>query len=477
MVAVINRKFQVNTFTQGNQGDPAVAIAPDGSFVVVWTSSQQDGGASGIFDVFGQRFNADGTPVGPEFQVNVTTEGNQRNSDVAMDAQGNFAVVWEGDGVGDRNGVFGRRFDGEGNVLGASPGAVGADIAGDVVEDVVEETIEGVLGGILGGRAPRLPRNPTPDPVSGAGDIATTIQGEFRVNNTLESPQDEPAIAMDSLGNFVVTWQSGSGNPDILARTFNASGNPLSSEFRVHAENPETQKDPAVAMNEQGDILFAWASMGQEANTTQDSYGVFARRYTMEGPVGQEFQVNETTANAQVNPQVFIDQQGNSSLVWEYVGSPNFFTSYLPAQGLPSSEFRVETVGVAHRAAADGYGNTVVTTVTGSQVEAHQIQIPEQTILQNTTIFERTAKVGGADVALNASGDGVIVWVIEDQDGSGNGVFAQQFTTADQAVGQTVLEPATQIDLAAVPQIEGTVPVIIGLCSIIGLLCWRRKSD
>jgi hypothetical protein len=472
MFTTIGSMFQVNTFTQGNQGDPAVAIAPDGSFVVVWTSEGQNGGR--IRDVFGQRFNADGTPAGPEFQVNVTTDGHQRNSDVAMDAQGNFAVVWEGAGVGDGDGTFARRFDREGNVLGVSPAAAGADYAGEVVEDIVEETVEGVLGGIFGNRAPRLPRNPTPDPVSGAGDIATTIQGEFRVNNTLEGRQDEPAIAMDSRGNFVITWthkSRRSSHWDVFARTFDETGNLLNPEFRVHAENPETQKDPAVAMNDQGNILFAWASMGQEANTTQDSYGIFARHYTMEGPIGQEFQVNETTANAQVNPQVFIDQQGNSSLVWEYVGSPNFFTSYLPAQSSPSFEFRVEALGVAPRAATDGYGNTVVTIVTGSQVEAHQIQIPQQTILQNTTIFDRTADVGSADLALNESGDGVIVWVIEDEDGSGNGVFAQRFTT----MPQTTLEPVDPMTQSMVAPLDATSLILLGASVVGSLLRWARN--
>lgn len=465
MVNLIGNKFQVNTFTPGNQFDPAVAIAPDGSFVVVWTSRGQNGGNTD--DVFGQRFNADGTPTGPEFQVNVTTDGSQRDAEIAMDAQGNFTVVWEGQGVGDRNGVFVRRFDRQGNVLGASPGLPGNQAVVEEVENVAEE----VLGNVLGNIIPGLPRNPIPDAAPDASDIVTNLQGELRVNDTLEAPQDEPAIAMDNRGNFVVTWQSGSGDADIFARTFDAAGSPRSSEFRIHAENLETQKDPAVAMNGQGDILFAWSSMGQEANTTQDSYGIFARRYTMAGPVGPEFQVNATTENAQINPQVFIDQQGNSSLVWEYVGSPNFFTSYLPAQGSPAFEFAVNTIGVAHRAATDGQGNTVVTTVTGSEVETHQIQIPEQTVLQNTLIFERTAKVGSADIVLNASGEGVIVWVIEDEDGSGNGIFAQQFTT----VAPSTLEPVAPLKQAIAPPLDPTVPVLLGVCSISSILQRFRK--
>ena len=85
-------EFQVNSYTTGSQGCPAVASDASGNFVVVWTSSGQDGSGYGVF---GQRFDASGLPQGSEFQVNSYTTGYQSYPAVASDANGNFVVVWE----------------------------------------------------------------------------------------------------------------------------------------------------------------------------------------------------------------------------------------------------------------------------------------------------------------------------------------------------------------------------------------------
>src|SRR5687767_635397 len=67
-------EFQVNTYTSGPQRYPAVAMDADGDFVVVWQSNQQDGNSDGIF---AQRFNAAGLPQASEFKVNFHISGAQ----------------------------------------------------------------------------------------------------------------------------------------------------------------------------------------------------------------------------------------------------------------------------------------------------------------------------------------------------------------------------------------------------------------
>ncbi len=54
-------EFQVNTYTLHSQMHPAVAMAPDGRFVVVWMSYGQDGSYDGVY---AQRFDAQGNPLG-----------------------------------------------------------------------------------------------------------------------------------------------------------------------------------------------------------------------------------------------------------------------------------------------------------------------------------------------------------------------------------------------------------------------------
>src|SRR5688572_31726976 len=111
----IGDEFLVNTFTEGYQWEPSVAADADGDFVIVWESIGQDGDDEGVY---GQRYAADGTPLGAEFQVNTETIGPQSEPDVAMDDAGNFVVVWRGiteEGPGPENaGIFAQRFDAAG---------------------------------------------------------------------------------------------------------------------------------------------------------------------------------------------------------------------------------------------------------------------------------------------------------------------------------------------------------------------------
>ena len=108
-------EFQVNTYTTGSQYSPAVASSANGDFVVVWPDGMQDGSATGIF---GQRITADGTPAGVEFQVNTYTTGGQGSPDVASDANGNFFVVWHGTGTAVGSHAWGRAFAGDGTPTG-----------------------------------------------------------------------------------------------------------------------------------------------------------------------------------------------------------------------------------------------------------------------------------------------------------------------------------------------------------------------
>ena len=103
--------FQVNDYTTGDQVGSAVAVAQDGSFVLVW-ESEQPGGA--YTEVMARRFDVDGTP-GAELQVNTYTRGYQREADVVAGSDG-FFVVWKTNLDGDDSGdsLLGRRLDASG---------------------------------------------------------------------------------------------------------------------------------------------------------------------------------------------------------------------------------------------------------------------------------------------------------------------------------------------------------------------------
>ena len=108
-------QFQVNSYTTGSQYFPAVAVAPDGRFTVVWESFGSSGTDTSGYSIQGQHYASGGSPQGAQFQVNTHTDSFQRYPSVAADAGGDFVVVWHSFGSsGTDTGSYsiqGQRFD------------------------------------------------------------------------------------------------------------------------------------------------------------------------------------------------------------------------------------------------------------------------------------------------------------------------------------------------------------------------------
>jgi hypothetical protein len=100
-------EFQVETYTTGFQGAPAIVVQPSGSYVVAWHSEGQDGSDLGIY---GQRYGSSGAPFGSEFRVNTDTTGAQAFPAIATDVAGCFFIAWTSDD-GSGTGVIGKLYD------------------------------------------------------------------------------------------------------------------------------------------------------------------------------------------------------------------------------------------------------------------------------------------------------------------------------------------------------------------------------
>ena len=86
----VGSEFQVNETTAGDQMFARVAMDASGNFTVVWQSQNQD---SDGWDIYARRFDSSGNPVGSEFRVNTTTAGDQQNANIGMNASGEFRRV------------------------------------------------------------------------------------------------------------------------------------------------------------------------------------------------------------------------------------------------------------------------------------------------------------------------------------------------------------------------------------------------
>jgi hypothetical protein len=335
--------------------NPDVASDASGDYVVVWNTNSYDETATDPGtnqtiaggDIAVQRFDKYGTPLGTEFvatphtkvndgQGNVTylSNGLQTGAAVAMDAYGEFVVVWSGDGtkvvnsdgttvnLGDDSGIFAQIYDKNGKPVGNTflvnqtvvgtqdQPAVAMDANGDFVVSWTSDDVRSSVGGIYARRF--------------------TIQGTAVTNEVAVSPasanrQENSAVAIDGSGNFTVVWQSDSPAWDLFGQQFTAAGIKRGGEMAINTYTADKQVDPAIAMDPNGDFVVAWESFGEDGS----GYGVYARRYSPAGAAldAQEFRVNTTTLNWQITPDVGMANNGAFTVVWSAFGQDNLTAS------------------------------------------------------------------------------------------------------------------------------------------------------
>ena len=308
----VGGEFRVNSTTTNEQSEPAVAGLDGGGFVVVWTSNAQDGSDTGVF---GQRYAANGDPVGDEFQVNSETSDGQDSPDIASLGDGGFVVIWESeDQDGSDAGVFGQRFDSNGNAVGAEF-RVNSTTASD------QQNAQVVA---LGGGGFVVVWQSEDQDADGLGIFAqrfdasgTAVGGEFRINTKQAEDQSDPSIAALDDGGFVVVWQSKDQDGDgtgVFGQRFDASGNAVEFEFQANTTTAKEQEAPSVTSLSDGGFVVAWQSIAQDG----DDFGVFAQRYNADGDrVGREFQINGATSDAQTGAVLARLDNGSIIAAWE----------------------------------------------------------------------------------------------------------------------------------------------------------------
>jgi hypothetical protein len=380
---------------------------------------------------------AQGNPLGPEFQVNAYTTNGQSYAAVSADPSGNFVVVWRSDGQdGSVRGVFGRRFSVSGAPLGPEfrvntyttsyqqlP-SVAAFAAGFVV--AWESFQDGSLFGVYAQR------------YDSAGAPAGA---EFRVNTYTTNPQGLASVAVDSTGRFVVVWASRDqdGSSDgIFGQRFDASGAALGAEFRVNSYTTGLQQFPSVAADPAGNFVVVWESVGPDGS----GYGVLGQRYASSGaPLGSEFRVNSFTTGTQYAADVGYDASGNFVIAWSSAQDGSGFGVFgqrYASSGAPvGPEFQVNTyttgVQFVPSLAVDASGNFVVVWmgdvqdgsafgVFGQRYAGSGASLgPEFRVNTYTTSLQVSATV-----AAGTAGNFIVTWT-SPQDGSSNGIYGQRY--------------------------------------------------
>ena len=251
--------FQVNAYTSGNQSQGRVAMADDGSFVVVWqTDTPSDG-------VVGRRFNSTGIAAGDEFAVTTHT-GIDSDLEVAMADDGDFVVLWHS---AETESVRFQRFASDG-----SPNGAGVDVVTSLAFTEIDLALQGNTGFVVTWRGPGLSGSP------GSSDPRALL-----------------------------------GSESVMARRYGSDGAALGPAFEV-ATDPSRARDPRIAASDNG-FLVVWTASTAVGNDT-DNTSVQARLFDASGaPMDGVFQVNTITIGSQANAAAAADADGNFVVFWE----------------------------------------------------------------------------------------------------------------------------------------------------------------
>lgn len=343
-------EFQIAVVGAGEDAPNAATALTDGNFIVVWSSFENPEDPSG-YGIYGQLVTPDGVLIGTKFLINQTTMGYQTNPAVTALPDGGFAVAWQSEvrgsseTAGSVESIFGRVFtnNGSGNFTG--------------------------------------------------GDEFSCCPPDKSGNQT------HPAIASDSLGNFIVVWESDAQESDediteIYAQRFSADGTAIGVCFRVNSNTETAQVSPKVAMNANGQFAIAWVSDHNITNDENDTEkSIFVRWFNADGTApNPEFLANVYTKDAQESPAIGIDAAGGMIVAWQSI---NQATGTGPSWDVFARQFRTD----------------------GSSPQTQEFQVNE-----TSPKPQRFASIG-----VDQFGRFAIAWQTIEQDGSSWGIYQRQF--------------------------------------------------
>ena len=254
-------------------GEPDVAVADDGSTVVVW-SSRVVRGAQPLNGIRIRRFDAAGAAVGEVFRIDVLPGDLARKPSADMTPDGSRVVVaWEGGAAGrrTRRRIWAQVFD-----TTAKPRGV-----------------------------------------------------EFRVDQRRMTHEQwgldrasyrDPKVSMAPDGSFVVVWRSeGMTSCDrfnISARRFSRDGVPLGDEFIVNTDLRWSQLNPDVDHDASGGFIVVWQS-GRWIGTSEERSEIRGRSFDAAGTAkGDEFALARDTAVASF-PSLVVAPNGSFACGWK----------------------------------------------------------------------------------------------------------------------------------------------------------------
>ena len=390
--------FRVHPAAAGTQQLPHVAALSGDGYVIVWEDGSGAYAGDSGFGIRGRIYGASG-PVGGEFRVNASGNGNQGEPRVVALTGGGFAVVW----------------------TDAGPAA---DDAGYAIRAQVYTAAGAAVG------------------------------GEILVNSITDGTQQRPSVSALPNGGFVVAWgdaslvNGDSSDTATMAQIFDAAGAKVGGQFLVNTTTHGYQDGPSVTALASGRIVVAWQDY-----TLQSNFGDLDTRLQIFAPAsGGAGDIALSTGSVAENAlgnyaaAVISDDGGvNSAKTYELVAdSTGAFridgnrlvvadNKLLDHETAPSASVRIRVTDLN----GASYEESIALAISDGATEARYTGGAEQTVPTSAP-----GDQSAAAVAQLAAGGFVMSWTDKadpGSDASGSAVKAQRFDAAGAKVGGELL--------------------------------------
>jgi hypothetical protein len=440
--AALGANFKLNDdTTASDQKVPVVATCNAGDFIIVW-----EDGRDGNPDVYAQRYNNAGAPVGSNFKVSDDTFVTwQYSPAIGATGYGDFIIVWEDFRNGNYD-IYYQRYDSLGFPSGSNHKV--NDDSGATWQTYPAISINGHGDCVVTWQDQR---NGNSDIYAQRYDSSGNKLGiNFRVNADVgTADQDNSDLDLDDLGNLIVTWTDKSKRsgcqtyPEIFAQRYNPDGSSLGSNFKVNDDTGDANhSNSSTIVSTSGDFIITWQ------DTRNHNFDIYAQRYSPSGtPLGTNFMVNDDRAE-QLSPDISKSGGSNFVIVWYENRNDKYYYDIYAQRYNPSgialgSNFKVnDTDGIFWSPALslDGNDNFVITWTDGRNLDydvyAQRYDSSGTPKGSNFRVNDDTGKSGQSypAIASDVFGNFVVTW-IDERKGVSEDIYGQRFNPTGYPLG------------------------------------------
>lgn len=214
---------------------------------------------AGLYDIYAQCFDINGIIIFPEVKIN-SIPGDNFNPKITLLNQTNFLVGWENMGF-QQGDIYCQQVTSSGNLIGTN--------------------------------------------IKVNGDSGSWEHSELSISKNMND-------------GCILTWYDDRNSENnIYSQKIDSTQNFIGTNQKVNDDvGANSQQNPTIAMNENGEIVFAW----QDGRNRQTATDIYIQKVNENGQtIGNNFKANDDSSMSfsQIFPEISIDSVGNFACVWQ----------------------------------------------------------------------------------------------------------------------------------------------------------------